>query len=700
MSTTTLPLVGWARRHFLAATAGAAILPLVVLFFIYFFDEFDTAAFGVLNPEIQKAFHLTDLAFALLVILNISVVLLAAIPIGHYADHLPRTKLVFWGAVLAGLFSFGTGIAPVLGILVLVRLGNGVGIIVNDPVHTSLLNDYYPPDRWAEVVAFHRNAVRLGAVIGPMVAGIMAQLFNWRAAFIIIIVPVLTMAWFSRRLENPVRGISQDADAALVAAQERPPPFARATRMLFAVRTLRRQYAAWIFIGAGFIPLAFVIPRYFQRVFGLGPFERGVIGSVSAAAAFIAIRLAGKWTVRWLAVGLGEPLKRAGWILVAVGPGLFLLGLAPTLWIAVPLAVATSFVGAIFTPAFVTVQAMVSPARVRSLSFGFGLLFIVIGVWVLYLNPVLGIASLSDKAHGAHGVRLALEALLPFWVIGGLILRSGHRFVAEDATRAFAILAQTAELRRKRLDSSTNSILVVRDLDVSYGPVQVLFGVDLDLGEGEIIALLGTNGAGKSTLLRAISGLVPMQRGTIFFDGEDITGLEPEDSFALGMVQVPGGRGIFPGLTARENLEVAAWASRRADATQRAIVDEIFDLFPQVARRADQPASVLSGGEQQMLTLGQALIARPKLLMIDELSLGLAPIVVESLLEIVERIHQSGTAVVLVEQSVNLALTIAQRACFMEKGEIRFMGPTADLLERDDILRAVFLGGAAVEGAR
>src|SRR5262249_46290149 len=154
------------------------------------------------------------------------------------------------------------------------------------------------------------------------------------------------------------------------------------------------------------------------------------------------------------------------------------------------------------------------------------------------------------------------------------------------------------------------------------------------LVEGEILALLGTNGAGKSTLLRAICGQVPMQNGTIFFDGQDITGLEPEDSFVLGMVQVPGGRGVFPGLTTRENLDVAAWASRRPTAERRAAIDEVLGLFPQLARRLDQPASVLSGGEQQMLTLSQALIAQPKLLMIDELTLGLAPIVVEGLLHI------------------------------------------------------------------
>jgi len=234
---------------------------------------------------------------------------------------------------------------------------------------------------------------------------------------------------------------------------------------------------------------------------------------------------------------------------------------------------------------------------------------------------------------------------------------------------------------------------VCRNVDVSYGQVQVLFGVNLDLREGEIIALLGTNGAGKSTLLKAISGMVPTTRGAIYFEGEDITGMEPEDTFFAGVVQVPGGRGIFPGLTVDENLRVAAWASRQPKNELDQLIARVYEIFPALRARIRQPASVLSGGEQQMLTLGQAFISRPKLLMIDELSLGLAPILVEQLLEIVKAIHDQGTSVVLVEQSVNIALTVAERAYFMEKGEIRFSGATNELLGRDDILRAVFLGG-------
>jgi ABC-type branched-subunit amino acid transport system ATPase component/ABC-type branched-subunit amino acid transport system permease subunit len=241
-----------------------------------------------------------------------------------------------------------------------------------------------------------------------------------------------------------------------------------------------------------------------------------------------------------------------------------------------------------------------------------------------------------------------------------------------------------------------DELLVVRGLDVSYGKTQVLFDVDMHVNRGEIVALLGTNGAGKSTLLSAITGLVPAGRGTINYDGKDITKAEPGQTVAQGLVFMPGGKGVFPSLTVEENLQLAGWLFDKKDPEHvRRATEEVLEAFPILRKRWTQKAGNLSGGEQQMLTLGQALIAKPKLLMIDELSLGLAPVIVEQLLGIVRAIHDAGTTVVLVEQSVNVAITLAERAVFMEKGEVRFDGPTSDLLHRPDILRAVFLKGAA-----
>ncbi len=246
---------------------------------------------------------------------------------------------------------------------------------------------------------------------------------------------------------------------------------------------------------------------------------------------------------------------------------------------------------------------------------------------------------------------------------------------------------------------ATEPLLSCRKIDMAYGPVQILFGVDFDVAPGEIVALLGTNGAGKSTLLKGICGLVRPKRGTVTFKGEDVTSLSADVTTHRGISLMPGGKGVFPTLTVAENLRLAAWLIRHDPERVAAAREEVEALFPILAERSGQMAGNLSGGEQQMLALGGALMTRPELLMIDELSLGLAPTIVGQLLEVVQEIHRRGTTIVIVEQSVNIALNLAQRAVFMEKGEVRFTGPTAELLERPDILRSVFIAGAAAGAA-
>jgi ABC-type branched-subunit amino acid transport system ATPase component len=232
--------------------------------------------------------------------------------------------------------------------------------------------------------------------------------------------------------------------------------------------------------------------------------------------------------------------------------------------------------------------------------------------------------------------------------------------------------------------------------------VKVLFGVDLSVGEGEIVALLGTNGAGKSTVLRVMAGLMPATSGRFVYRGRDVTDLDAVDRVELGIVTVPGGRGVFASLTVAENLRLGGWLLRSdAKALEQAVTD-VLALFPVLARRLQIRASELSGGEQQMLTLAQALMCKPKLLLIDELSLGLAPTVVAELLEVVRKLASEGTTVVVVEQSLNVAAAIAPTAVFLERGEVRFSGPTSQLVSRPDLARAVFLrtGGMGLDRGR
>ena len=232
-----------------------------------------------------------------------------------------------------------------------------------------------------------------------------------------------------------------------------------------------------------------------------------------------------------------------------------------------------------------------------------------------------------------------------------------------------------------------SALLEVDELHFSYGGVQVLFGITLRVEPGERLALVGTNGAGKSTLLRAVAGLERPSSGRVRLDGTEITGTPAERLVERGLVLVQGGRGVFGDLTVKENLDIAGLTARSS--TRR---DDVVAAFPSLGDAWRRQARTLSGGQQQQLALAKAMLLDPALLCIDELSLGLAPVTVEALLAVVRSIAERGVTLVLVEQSLNIAATLCERAVFLEKGEVRFEGQIAELLERKDIARAVFFG--------
>ncbi len=233
-------------------------------------------------------------------------------------------------------------------------------------------------------------------------------------------------------------------------------------------------------------------------------------------------------------------------------------------------------------------------------------------------------------------------------------------------------------------------ILQIKDLQVSYGGIDAVRGISFNVREGEIVTLIGANGAGKSSTLRAISGLVKPRGGSILFNGEDITGQDPTMVVSKGLMMVPEGRKIFPNLTVLENLRIGAYL--RKDQLDEDI-EMVYSYFPRLKERSWQAGGTLSGGEQQMLAVGRALMGRPKLLMMDEPSLGLAPIVVQGIFEIIEQIHKAGTTVLLIEQNANMALHVADRAYVIENGRISMEGTGRDLLE-DENVKAAYLGTA------
>jgi branched-chain amino acid transport system ATP-binding protein len=234
------------------------------------------------------------------------------------------------------------------------------------------------------------------------------------------------------------------------------------------------------------------------------------------------------------------------------------------------------------------------------------------------------------------------------------------------------------------------SILSVENLSVAYGAIEAVRGISLTLDEAEIVALIGGNGAGKTTTLRTISGLKKPTGGRVVFDGADVTGMPAHELVALGMAHVPEGRHIFPNMSVEENLEMGAYLRVKQDL--KPDLERVFSLFPVLAERKAQMGGTLSGGEQQMLAIGRALMARPRVLLLDEPSLGLAPLVVETIFQIIREINQQGTAVLLIEQNARKALQTAARGYVMETGEIALSDNARDLLDNDDVRKA-YLGG-------
>ena len=234
-------------------------------------------------------------------------------------------------------------------------------------------------------------------------------------------------------------------------------------------------------------------------------------------------------------------------------------------------------------------------------------------------------------------------------------------------------------------------MLEVKNLSVHYGMIQAVRNVDFKVNEGEIVSLIGANGAGKSTVLKTLSGLIHPSEGEIVYLGENIASTSAKKIVEKGLVQVPEGRHVFPGLTVKENLELGAFLRKDKEAIQKDM-DAVFERFPILKERKDQDAQTLSGGEQQMLAMGRALMSRPKLLLLDEPSMGLAPIFIREIFKIIQEIQKTGTTVLLIEQNAKMALSISNRAYVLETGSVVLSGTGQELLESDEIQKA-YLGG-------
>ncbi|HAS11920.1 MAG TPA: hypothetical protein DCS55_15600 [Acidimicrobiaceae bacterium] len=673
------------KQSLLSITDGAPIYPLIVLFGLNAVDELDRTAFGILVPEIRDEFGL-DLQGVLTLIAFVSLCALTLqVPIAMLADKYNRVRIAWIGAAAWAVFSLGTGFATGIVFLALMRAGSGIGRAVVDPTHNSLIADYYEPSIRPRVFSAHRAANAVGAFIGPLSAGLLAAAYGWRTPFFVFVVPTLVFVVLAWRLQPPVRGgherRAMGASEEAIATEEDAPSFAEGWRLVWKIETLRRIWYSLPFLAASLIGFVSLASLLYDEVFELDERARGFVAASTEPIQLVGLVVGAKVATRLLAEGPEKVLGFLARTAVLVSGCLVVFALAPNIWVAIAANMVITGALAVIGPGILACLSLAIPPRARSIGFSVASLWVIPGVLLL---PIIG--AVGDR----WGIRTGMLLMVPMFLIGGLMISTTKRTIASDILQVWKAAAARSEALLERR-AGRSKLLLIRDVEVSYGNVQVLFGVDLEVGEGEIVALLGTNGAGKSTLLNAISGVTEAHRGAIIFDGRDITHAPPNEIAAMGVAQVPGGKGVFPSLTVGENLELAAWLHRKDG--EHGGLARVHELFPILATRRDAPAGDLSGGQQQMLALAMAFLSRPRLLMIDELSLGLAPVIVGQLLPVIEELRSQGTTVILVEQSVNVALDVAEHAFFLEKGEVRFSGPTADLLSRPDVLRSVFLAG-------
>jgi ABC-type branched-subunit amino acid transport system ATPase component/predicted MFS family arabinose efflux permease len=690
-----LPGVGGEQltlRQGLAAGGSATFLTLMAL---TAFDELETATLGVLAPDIRDSFGMSDGAIVFLSAASGAFLVLGALPMGLLADRYRRGRVAGWAGLAFASFVFACGLAANMFLMFLARLGVGVAKSSNLPVNGSLTADTYPIGVRGRIAAATGMAGRLAATLSPLAVGGIAALAGgddgWRWAFFVLGVPTAIIALFAFRLPEPPRG-QHEMKAVLgeVLVNDKPMPISveAAFARLMRIRTTKTVILAFAAMGFGLFTGPVLTNLWMEDHFGLGTFERGVYGTLGGLGVLAVLPFVGPRYDRLYRTDPARALKLVGYLILPVAV------LTPVQW-AMP--TAPAFVVAQMLPLILLsaafamigpVMQSVSPYRLRGLGTALA------AIYIFFIGATGG-SLLSALILDSYDARVAALVIgVPSTLLGSLMLIRSSAFIKNDLALVVRELREELTEKERQLQVPEQvPVLQVNNIDFEYGNVQVLFGVGFEVRRGETLALLGTNGAGKSTILKAICGLGTPSRGVVRLNGRTITYVPPEQRGRYGIRLLPGGKGTFPGMTVRENLEMAAFQLRDRDQAHRdARLAYVLDTFPDLAARLGQYAGSMSGGQQQQLALAMVLMHDPEVLLIDELSLGLAPVVVQDLLAVIERLKADGLTMVVVEQSLNVALAIADRAVFLEKGQVRFTGDARELAERDDLARAVFLG--------
>ena len=680
-------------RRGLAMGGGAATF--IVLLVLNSLDELQAAAITVLAPDIRDTFGVSDGTITFIASSSAAFVVFGAIPMGWMADRMRRVPIIGWASVFfSGMIAL-SGIATNAFLFFWARFGAGIAKANTIPVHSSMIADAYPIGIRGRLGALTGGCGRMVFVISPVLVGGIAAIANgpgeidgWRWAYYLLGIPVAVAALATFLLKEPRRGQWEMTDVlgeSFTEPDPLPVSLDAAFSRLMQIRTVRTVVVGFSALGFGLFTAPVLENLFLEDRFNLDALDRGITGTASGVFAVFALFYIGPrfdklWrrdptaTLRLIGacIGLSAVLKPIQYFMPTVP--LFIAFGIPTM--------------VLLTSAFAMVSPLMQaivPYRLR----GTGTALITL--YIFFIGATGGglISLLFADAWGPRTTTLVLS--VPSSLLGGWIMYRGARFLRHDLSLNVQELLDEQDEHRRKGTPDRIPALQVNNLDFSYGPVQVLFDVGFEVQRGETLALLGTNGAGKSTILRVISGLGTPQRGVVRLNGRTITYTSPQLRARLGIQQLPGGKGVFPDMTVRQNLMMGAFIHRRDPGEVERRTDGVLELFDDLAGRTGQKAGSLSGGQQQMLALARVLLHDPEVLLIDELSLGLAPVVVQDLLTVVKRLQERGQTIVVVEQSLNVALAIADRAIFLEKGQIRFEGSTAELLERDDLARAVFL---------
>ena len=685
---------GISLKKGLAMGGGAATF--VVLAILNSLDELQHAAIAVLAPDIRDTFGVSDGTITFIASSSGAFVVLGAIPMGWAADRMRRIPIIGWASIVFAAMVTLSGMAVNAFSFFWARFGVGIAKANTIPVHSSTIADTYPIGIRGRIGAIDKGMGRLIAVISPILVGGIAAIANgpgevdgWRWAYYLLGIPVAMAAIAAFFLKEPQRGRWEKEDVLGESFTEDDPlpvSLDAAFSRLMRIRTVKSVVVGFSALGFGLFTAPVLENLWLEDEFGLESFERGAWATAAGIFTVLSLVYVGpKFDRLWrenptrtlhmigALIGFSAVFKPIQWAMPTVP--LFIAFSIPTL---VMLSTAFAMVGPVM-------QAIV-PYRLR----GSGTALITL--YIFFIGGTGGglISFMFADAWGPRVTTLVLT--IPSAVIGGWIMYRSARHVRKDLSLNVQELFDEQDEQRRTAGDGEVPALQLNNIDFSYGPVQVLFDVAFEVRKGETLALLGTNGAGKSTILRVISGLGIPQRGVVRLGGRTVTYTSPQLRSRLGIQQLPGGKGVFPDMTVHQNLVMGAYIHRSDGDDVARRITSVLELFPDLERRQDQRAGSMSGGQQQMLALARVLLHEPEVLLIDELSLGLAPTIVHDLLELIERLQERGQTIILVEQSLNVALSIADRAIFLEKGQVRFEGSAQELLERDDMARAVFLG--------